>query len=127
MAERKIVRMTLEEARKAGKLTPEQQAYQDGLTEDDIDRAIAEDPDAPDFSDPELAEHLRPIPDPDLRLIRAELDMTQVQFAHALDVPVATIRDWEQGRRHPSGPALTLLRLLARDPATMARLLREKM
>jgi putative transcriptional regulator len=123
MAERKIVRMTLEEARKAGKLTPEQEAYQDSLTEEDIDRAIAEDPDAPDFSDPELAKHFRPVPDPDVRLIRAELDMTQVQFAHALDVPVATIRDWEQGRRHPSGPALTLLRLLERDPATMARLL----
>jgi DNA-binding transcriptional regulator YiaG len=41
-------------------------------------------------------------------------------------VPVASIRAWEQGRRHPSGPALTLLHLLERDPATMTRLLREK-
>jgi putative transcriptional regulator len=126
MAERKIVRMTMEEALEAAKLTPEQQAYQDSLSEDDINRAIAEDPDAPDFSDPELAQHLRPIPDPDVRLIRAKLDLTQVAFARALDVPVATIRDWEQGRRHPSGPALTLLRLLERDPDTMARLLRER-
>ena len=116
----------MEEALKAAKLTPEQQAYQDSLTEEDVDHAIAGDPDVPDFGDPELAEHLRPIPDPDVRLIRAELDMTQVQFARALDVPVATIRDWEQGRRRPSGPALTLLRLLERDPATMARLSNEK-
>jgi len=126
MAKRKIIRMTMEEALEAAKLTPEQQAYQDSLTEDDINRAIAEDPDAPDFSDPELAKHLRPIPDPDVRLIRAKLDLTQVAFARALDVPVATIRDWEQGRRRPSGPALTLLRLLERDPATLARLLSEK-
>jgi len=126
MAKRKIIRMTMEEALEAAKLTPEQQAYQDSLNEDDINRAIAEDPDAPDFSDPELAKHLRPIPDPDVRLIRAKLDLTQVAFARALDVPVATIRDWEQGRRRPSGPALTLLRLLERDPATLARLLSEK-
>jgi putative transcriptional regulator len=124
MAKRKIIRMTMEEALEAAKLTREQQAYQDSLSEDDINRAIAEDPDAPDFSDPELAQHLRPIPDPDVRLIRAKLDLTQVAFARALDVPVATIRDWEQGRRRPSGPALTLLRLLERDPATLARLLK---
>ena len=121
-----LIRLTEEEAREWAKLTPEQEAALDAMTDEDIARQIAENPDAaPDLTDPEVATHFRPIPDPDVRLIRAELDMTQVQFAHALDVPIATIRDWEQGRRRPSGPAPTLLRLLERDPTTMARLLRE--
>jgi putative transcriptional regulator len=90
-------------------------------------RPIAEDQDAAaDLGDPDGAKQFGSVSDPDVHLIRAELAMTQVQFARALDVPVTTIRDWEQGRRHPSGPALTLLRLLERDPATMTRLLREK-
>jgi len=122
-----FIRLTAEEAREWGKLTPEQEAALDAMTDEDIARQIAEDPDvAPDLTDPEVAKHFRPVPDPDVRLIRAKLDMTQVQFAGTLDVPVGTIRDWEKGRRQPSGPALTLLRLLERDPATMARLLSEK-
>ena len=122
-----LIRLTEEEAREWAELTPDEEAALDAMTDEDIARQIAENPDAaPDLTDPEVAKHFRPVPDPDVRLIRAKLDMTQVRFAHALDVPVATIRDWEQGRRQPSGPALTLLRLLERDPATMARLLREK-
>jgi len=122
-----LIRLTEEEAREWAKLTPDEEAALDAMTDEDIARQIAENPDAaPDLTDPEVAKHFRPVPDPDVRLIRAQLDMTQVQFAHALDVPVATIRDWEQGRRRPSGPALTLLRLLERDPATMTRLLSEK-
>ena len=122
-----LIRLTEEEAREWAKLTPDEEAALDAMTDEDIARQIAENPDAaPDLTDPEVAKHFRPVPDPDVRLIRAQLDMTQVQFAHALDVPVATIRDWEQGRRGPSGPALTLLRLLERDPVTMAQLLRER-
>lgn len=93
MGKTKIVRLTMDEALVAAKLTPAQEAHQDDPTEADIDRAIAEDPDAPDFGAPALARHLRPIPAPDVRLVRARLAMTQVDFARALGVPVATIRD----------------------------------
>ena len=122
-----LIRLTEEEAHEWAKLTPDEEAALDAMTDEDIARQIAENPDAaPDLTDPEVAKHFRPVPDPDVHLIRAKLDLTQVAFARALDVPVATIRDWEQGRRRPSGPALTLLRLLERDPVTMAQLLRER-
>ena len=51
------------------------------------------------------------------------LDMTQQQFASALGISVHTLRNWEQGRRTPEGPALALLRIAARHP----RVLRENL
>ncbi len=41
---------------------------------------------------------------------------TQAVFAAAIGVPVKTLRNWEQGRREPTGPARILLSLIARDP-----------
>ena len=49
--------------------------------------------------------------------------MTQVAFANALGFSVHTLRNWEQGRRTPEGPALALLRIAARHP----RVLRENL
>ncbi|NBB70762.1 MAG: hypothetical protein GVY33_10650 [Alphaproteobacteria bacterium] len=88
--------MTAEEARERCKRTPEPETALDAMTDEDIARQIAADLDlAPDLTDPDLAKYFRPVPDPDVRLIQAKLDTTQVQFARALDVPVGTIRDWE--------------------------------
>lgn len=42
-------------------------------------------------------------------LIRKELKLTQASFARCLNISPRTLRDWEQGRRYPSGAALTLL------------------
>jgi len=42
--------------------------------------------------------------------------LTQQAFANAIGVPVKTLRNWEQGRRRPTGPALVLLSLIQRDP-----------
>ena len=41
---------------------------------------------------------------------------TQRAFANSIGVPVKTLRNWEQGRRQPTGPARVLLALIARDP-----------
>ena len=41
---------------------------------------------------------------------------SQAAFAQAIGVPVKTLRNWEQRRREPSGPARVLLMLLKRDP-----------
>jgi putative transcriptional regulator len=54
--------------------------------------------------------------EPDPREIRAKLGMTQEEFADALGISVKTLRNWEQGRRDPSGPAMRLLRIAARNP-----------
>lgn len=48
--------------------------------------------------------------------IRARLNVSQPVFARLLNVPVATARSWEQGKRMPSGAALRLLDLAQRKP-----------
>lgn len=54
--------------------------------------------------------------EPDPRAIRERLGLTQGQFAAALCISVNTLRDWEQGRREPSGPAMRLLQIAAKHP-----------
>ncbi len=48
--------------------------------------------------------------------LRAELGQSQEEFALMIGVSVATLRNWEQGRRTPDGPALALLKVAAHDP-----------
>ena len=48
--------------------------------------------------------------------IRAQIGMTQVEFARALRIPVATLRNWEQGRVRIDPAARALFRILSRDP-----------
>jgi putative transcriptional regulator len=52
----------------------------------------------------------------DVAAIRNKTDLTQAAFALRIGVPVGTIRNWEQGRRAPQGPARVLLALLDRNP-----------
>lgn len=52
----------------------------------------------------------------DVVALRRFLDLTQVQFAHAMRISVHTLRNWEQDRRSPEGPALALLSIAARHP-----------
>ena len=59
----------------------------------------------------------------DIVSLRSFVGMTQTQFAGALGISVHTLRNWEQGRRAPEGPALALLRIAARHP----RVLRENL
>ena len=56
------------------------------------------------------------VDEPDPREIRARLGMTQEEFAAALCISVKTLRNWEQGRRDPSGPAMRLLQLAEKNP-----------
>lgn len=48
--------------------------------------------------------------------IRAATKLSQVKFAAILQVEVGTLRNWEQGRREPTGPAKALLRAIHKDP-----------
>ena len=59
----------------------------------------------------------------DVRAVRAKLRASQAEFALMIGVSVATLRNWEQGRRKPDGPALALLRVAARNPGAVARAL----
>lgn len=64
-------------------------------------------------------------PGGDVAAIRKRAGLTQPAFARQIGVPVATLRNWEQGRRRPDGPARVLLALLAKDPDIVARTLAE--
>jgi len=55
----------------------------------------------------------------DVALLRRFLGMTQLSFSQALGISVHTLRNWEQGRRTPEGPALALLRIAARHPGVL--------
>ena len=52
----------------------------------------------------------------DVSALRRFIGLSQVDFAAALGISVHTLRNWEQGRRNPEGPALALLRIAARHP-----------
>lgn len=52
----------------------------------------------------------------DVATLRRFVGMTQAQFAQAMEISVHTLRNWEQGRRRPEGPAVALLRIAARHP-----------
>ena len=51
-----------------------------------------------------------------VRMVRRQLKLTQAQFAVMIGVPLPTVRGWEQGRRHPEGPARALLQVAAKRP-----------
>jgi len=53
---------------------------------------------------------------PDVHAIRESMDLSQSAFAAMLGVSPRTLQDWEQGRRKPSGPALSLLKVAALRP-----------
>jgi putative transcriptional regulator len=50
------------------------------------------------------------------RGIRARTHLTQAQFASRIGVPIETVRNWEQGKRSPRGPARALLKVIDRAP-----------
>ena len=50
------------------------------------------------------------------RGVRARTKLTQVQFAARIGVPIETVRNWEQGKRSPRGPARALLKVIDKAP-----------
>jgi putative transcriptional regulator len=56
---------------------------------------------------------------PAVRDLRRRARLTQLEFATRLGVPVDTIRNWEQGKRMPRGPARALLAVIAHAPDTV--------
>ena len=60
---------------------------------------------------------------PDVKAIRENLGLTQVAFAERFHIPVTTVRDWEQRRRSPDQAACALLRVISKNPGTVAKAL----
>lgn len=88
------------------------------LTEDDFDRAISR-------QQRERIMRGELEGGADVIALRRFLGMTQQAFSDALGISVHTLRNWEQGRRSPDGPALALLRIAARHPGVLLETLAE--
>jgi len=85
----------------------------DAMTDRDIARQIASNPDAA----PDMA------PEIDVRAIRRATGMSQAEFAAAYEFSIRTVQEWERGAKKPSGPARTLLRAIKADPEGLRKAL----
>jgi len=82
----------------------------DATTEADIRRHMIEDGQHPEGSLSGFAPVIPP------QVLRKHLGMSQAEFARALRIPLATLRNWEQGRVLPDPAARSLLTIVARNP-----------
>ena len=90
------------------------------MTEGEIEAKAWSDADNPPLTEDEQA-RMRPGWTP--KVIRERLDLTQEEFAARFDIPLGTLRDWEQARREPDAAALAYLRVIEREPEAVARAL----
>lgn len=89
----------------------------DAMTDADIERQVAENPDtAPILSEAEAAAAL-------VRTVRRQLGLSQPAFAARYHIPVGTLRDWEQNRKAPDSTAFAYLRVIAKEPEVVAKAL----
>jgi len=58
-----------------------------------------------------------------VKTLRAKIGLSQPKFAALLNFDVGTLRNWEQGRREPTGPAKALLTAISRDPKNVLKAL----
>jgi putative transcriptional regulator len=86
----------------------------DAMTDVDIARQIAANPEAA----PDMA------PEIDVRAIRRATGMTQDEFAAVYQFGIRTVQQWERGAKRPSGPVRTLLRAIKADPEGLKRALK---
>ncbi len=92
------------------------------MTEAEVEAAAAADPDARPFTDEELARAKRV---PRAKTLRRALGLTQEEFSAQFEIPLGTLRDWEQGRTEPDHPARAYLKAIAGDASAVQRALRQ--
>jgi putative transcriptional regulator len=86
-------------------------------TDADIARNIAADPDAaPILNAAATASAI-------VRQVRAQLGLSQPEFASRFHLPLGTLRDWEQNRKQPDASAIAYLRVIAKEPEIVAKAL----
>lgn len=56
------------------------------------------------------------ISNPDVKLVREQVGLSQTEFAQMMRVSVKTLQNWEQHRRTPTGPAAALLKIVSTSP-----------
>jgi putative transcriptional regulator len=93
------------------------------MTDEDIARAVADDPDAAPLLTREQLAKARVVWPADIAATRRRLGLSQAEFAAWFGISPGTLRNWEQGRRVPDGPARVLLRVIEREPDAVRRAL----
>lgn len=92
----------------------------DAMTADQRHEAALADPDARPLADADMD---RMKQTPKLKIIRRALGLTQEEFARRFQIPLGTLRDWEQGAAQPDQTARAYLRAIAGDAAAVQRAL----
>ena len=86
------------------------------MTAEERTAAAISDPDARPMTDDEWNAAPRV---PRIKIIRRALGLSQEDFALRFQIPLGTVRDWEQGRKQPDAAARAYLRVIAREPDTV--------
>jgi putative transcriptional regulator len=60
---------------------------------------------------------------PDVKTVREQIGLSQSEFARLMRVSIKTLQNWEQNRRHPTGPAAALLKIVVTAPDMALRAL----
>ena len=92
----------------------------DAMTDAQVHAAALGDPDAQPLTPEKLA---RMKPTPRVKIIRRALGLTQEQFASRFQIPLGTLRDWEQRVAEPDQAARAYLKAIAGDAAAVQRAL----
>jgi len=105
---------------KGGKERPFPEKPLRSMTEAQVRLAARADPDARPMTSDEMRKAKRI---PRVKTLRRALGFTQEEFAARYQIPIGTLRDWEQGRVEPDQPTRAYLKIIARDPECVHRLL----
>ena len=89
-------------------------------TDAEVEAAALSDPDAQPLTDADF-KRMRRVPR--VKTLRRALGFTQEEFAARYQIPLGTLRDWEQGRTEPDQPARAYLKIIAHDPDRVHRML----
>lgn len=111
----KIVKKTMAEAVAEGRID---RARVEATTEEEIRQQMIEDGEDPDADHDDWH--------PSVIQLRQALKLTQTEIAELLGMPVATWRNWEQGRTAIDAPGRALLWILAREPEAVLRAMKTK-
>ena len=92
----------------------------DALTDAEVLKAARSDPDTQPLSEGQLQRMKRPNP----KVMRRALGLSQEEFAEQFQIPIGTLRDWEQGRAEPDQAARAYLKVIAGEPELVRRLVK---
>jgi putative transcriptional regulator len=91
------------------------------MTQHAVEAAARADRDAQPLTRDDLKQMKRT---PQAKMIRRALSLTQEEFSVRYHIPLGTLRDWEQGRAEPDQPTQAYLKVIAREPERVERVLK---